>query len=123
MVGGAGWRGEGRGRLLGEEGDELVAVRVEGVLDAVADAQVAVQLRGGHGCRRLSCARAVLACALRLWRGVVAVVVVVANGDSVRDGCENRAGDAQLYTTHAARGTRHAAWNRAALHLLRSADA
>lgn len=39
------------GRLLGQEGDELVAVRVEGVLDAVADARVAVQLRRRHGCR------------------------------------------------------------------------
>lgn len=38
-------------RLLGQEGDELVAVRVEGVLDAVADARVAVQLRRRHGCR------------------------------------------------------------------------
>jgi hypothetical protein len=37
--------------LLDEEGDELISVRVEGVLDAVADARNAVQLRGGHGCR------------------------------------------------------------------------
>lgn len=39
----------GGGRSLGEEGDELVAVGVEGVLDAVADARGAVELGARHG--------------------------------------------------------------------------
>jgi hypothetical protein len=75
------------GRLLGQEGDELVAVRVEGVLDAVADARVAVQLRRRHGCR-----------AARQWSvgrlfaaARVGVVVPVATGE-LRSGerCEKR---------------------------------
>jgi hypothetical protein len=88
------------GRLLGQEGDELVAVRVEGVLDAVADARVAVQLRRRHGCR-----------AARQWSvgrlfaaARVGVVVPVATGE-LRSGerCENTAeGGPRLYTRHAA---------------------
>lgn len=87
-------------RLLGQEGDELVAVRVEGVLDAVADARVAVQLRRRHGCR-----------AARQWSvgrlfaaARVGVVVPVATGE-LRSGerCENTAeGGPRLYTRHAA---------------------
>lgn len=43
------WVGWLIGDSLGEEGDELVAVGVEGVLHAFADARDAVKLRGGHG--------------------------------------------------------------------------
>lgn len=80
------------GRLLGQEGDELVAVRVEGVLDAVADARVAVQLRRRHGCR-----------AARQWSvdrsfaaARVGVVVPVATG-------ELRSGDWREMREHSGR--------------------
>jgi hypothetical protein len=79
-------------RLLGQEGDELVAVRVEGVLDAVADARVAVQLRRRHGCR-----------AARQWSvdrsfaaARVGVVVPVATG-------ELRSGDWREMREHSGR--------------------